>query len=108
MGTNATFPIELAALNSAGANVAANATMEIYLLEYQTVLEKTDEGLRYVSKKKEKLIKSHDLKFGTKNITQNFVPKISGEYEIRVKPTDVDRLCEFKLLCIWLWFKSIV
>ena len=90
VGTNATFPIELAALNSAGANVAGNAVMDIYLLEYQTVLEKTEEGLRYVSKKKEKLIKSQELKFGTKNLVQNFVPKISGEYEIRVKPTDAD------------------
>jgi hypothetical protein len=90
VGTNATFPIELAALNPAGAPAVANATMEIYLLEYQTVLEKTDEGLRYVSKKKEKLIKSHDLKFGTKNLVQNFIPKISGEYEIRVSPADAE------------------
>ena len=88
VGTNAAVPVELAALNSEGKGVPALAFMDIYLLEYQTVLEKTDEGLRYVSKKKEKLIKSQELKFTGKNIVQSFIPKISGEYEIRVKTKD--------------------
>ncbi len=90
VGTNAPLPIELASVNSSGNKVPANGSMDIYLLEYQTVLEKTEEGLRYVSKKKEKLIKSQELKFAGKNLIQNFIPKISGEYEIRVKAAEAD------------------
>jgi uncharacterized protein YfaS (alpha-2-macroglobulin family) len=90
VGTNSSLPIELAALNSDGKAIATLGIMDIYLLEYQTVLEKTNEGLRYVSKKKEKLIKSQDLKFVGKNLTQSFVPKISGEYEVRVSQPGVE------------------
>ncbi|WP_255067799.1 alpha-2-macroglobulin [Lacihabitans sp. LS3-19] len=86
VGINNPLPIEMAAVNSEGKSVSANAKMEIYLLEYQTVLEKTEEGLRYVSKRKEKLIKSQNVNFAGKNYQQNFVPRISGEYEIRIMP----------------------
>jgi alpha-2-macroglobulin len=85
VGTNVPFDFELAAVNSAGKNTSSKALIEIILLDYQTVLEKTDQGLRYVSKKKEKLIKSTDISFGIKNVSQTFIPKISGEYEIRVR-----------------------
>jgi uncharacterized protein YfaS (alpha-2-macroglobulin family) len=84
-GTNASFPIDLVSLNPQGTPVAANVDLEIVLLDYQTVLEKTENGLRYVSKKKEKLIKTQNVQLGTKPQTINFIPKISGEYEIKAR-----------------------
>ncbi len=90
VGTNTSFPIDLVSLNPTGKPESAQALMEIYLLDYQTVLEKTDQGLRYVSKKKEKLIKSSEIAFSGKKIIQPFIPKISGEYEIRIKDKNSD------------------
>lgn len=87
VGTNMPFSYQLAAVNPDGKHSAGNASVEIYLLDYQTVLEKTEEGgLRYVSKKKEKLVKSEEITFTGKIQNQTFVPKISGEYEVRIKP----------------------
>lgn len=83
--TNAPYPMELVAFNAQQQTVTTSATVEIYLLDYQTVLEKTENGLRYVSKKKEKLIKSQDVSVNGKTRISDFVPKISGEYEVRVK-----------------------
>jgi hypothetical protein len=39
---------------------------------------------RYVSKKKEKVIKTEEVNFNGAIINKNFVPRISGEYEIRI------------------------
>lgn len=83
--TNAPYPLELVAFDATAKITAVSANVEIYLLDYQTVLEKTENGLRYVSKKKEKLIKSQQVVVNGKTRVSDFVPKISGEYEVRVK-----------------------
>lgn len=83
--TNAPYPLELVAFDANEKTTTVTAGIEIYLLDYQTVLEKTENGLRYVSKKKEKLIKSQQVNVNGKTRVADFVPKISGEYEVRVK-----------------------
>lgn len=91
VGTNIPLSYQVIALTPDAKPAIGKADVELYLLDYQTVLEKTEEGgLRYVSKKKEKLMKSEEVNFSGKIISQTFVPKISGEYEIRIKPTDAD------------------
>jgi uncharacterized protein YfaS (alpha-2-macroglobulin family) len=83
--TNAPYPLEFVAFDANEKVVSVNAEVEIFLLDYQTVLEKTENGLRYVSKKKEKLIKSQQIQIKDKTRWSGFLPKISGEYEVRVK-----------------------
>jgi alpha-2-macroglobulin len=85
VGTNAPFNFELASVDTKGKNNASKAKADIYLLDYQTVLEKTEQGFRYISKKKEKLMKSFSINFSNKISSQSFIPKISGEYEIRIR-----------------------
>ena len=86
--TNVPYPMEVAALDAGGKPVTIAAMMEVYLLDYQTVMEKTENGLRYVSKKKEKLMKSVDLTIKGRTRVTDFIPKISGEYEVRLKLPD--------------------
>jgi alpha-2-macroglobulin len=85
VSTNAPFTFETASVDTKGKNAASKAEIDVFLLDYQTVLEKTDQGFRYVSRKKEKLMKSFSVNFTNKISSQTFIPKISGEYEIRIR-----------------------
>ncbi|MGL4630509.1 MAG: alpha-2-macroglobulin family protein, partial [Leadbetterella sp.] len=87
-GTSLPFAFEAVALDNLSKLATTQATLQYVLLEYQTVLEKTDQGLRYVSKQKEKIIKEEPLNFASQKIKGSFTPKISGEYEIRILPAD--------------------
>ncbi len=83
-GTHIPLNIEMVSLNSSFKHAGSEADIEISLLDYQTILEKTEEGLRYVSKKKEKLLKTQKIIFNGKKEVLNFIPKISGEYQVKV------------------------
>ncbi len=83
--TNVPYPLEIAAVDPHGKAVSLDAEMEIYLLDYMTVLEKTENGWKYISKKKEKLIRSQEVKVNGKSQISGFIPKISGEYEVRLR-----------------------
>ena len=82
--THSPYPFELVAFDANEKVVSSMASLEIYLLDYQTVLEKTENGLRYVSKKKENLVKTQQVNINGRTRVTDFIPKISGEYEIRL------------------------
>ncbi|WP_234736561.1 alpha-2-macroglobulin family protein [Tellurirhabdus bombi] len=86
VGTNAPLPVEIVALDRAGAlrsNVTARA--EVVRFDYQTVIEKQNGQLRYVSKKREKIVYANTLTLSTGKGEFRYVPTVSGEYEVRVR-----------------------
>ncbi|MPR34431.1 alpha-2-macroglobulin family protein [Salmonirosea aquatica] len=86
VSTNAPIPVEIIGVNSQGTlqkNVAAQ--VEVVRIEYQTVVEKQNEQLRYTSRKREKMVYSNTLNLGNGKGTFRYVPTVSGEYEVRVR-----------------------
>ncbi|REA58650.1 alpha-2-macroglobulin family protein [Dyadobacter luteus] len=86
VGVNAPLPVNLIGLNSKG-NLQANtsAKIDVVRLEYQTVVEKKNEQLRYTSRKNEKIVYSNVLNLAKGQGSFKYVPVVSGEYEIRVR-----------------------
>ena len=62
-----------------------SAKVEIIKHEYETVVEKSGTYYRYRSNKVEKLQTTQNLKISGENTSIWFTPKISGQYEVRVK-----------------------
>ncbi|GAB3180413.1 alpha-2-macroglobulin family protein [Telluribacter humicola] len=86
VGVNAPAPVEVIAVDKAGQlKKGANATVEVVRLEYQTVVEKQNEELRYTSRKREKVVFSKSLNLNSGRETFRYVPTVSGEYEVRVR-----------------------
>ncbi|MCF2495947.1 alpha-2-macroglobulin family protein [Dyadobacter chenhuakuii] len=85
VGTNAPVPVEIVGVNNKGVLKKSAARIEIVRLEYQTVVEKRYDVLQYTSRKSEKTVYATtlDLKNGKGSI--QYVPTISGEYEVRVR-----------------------
>lgn len=63
----------------------AKARVEIYRNEWQSVLENNLGYYNYRSKKIQKLVESRIISFGNQAYEMSFNPKVSGEYEIRIK-----------------------
>ncbi|RRA98582.1 alpha-2-macroglobulin family protein [Larkinella rosea] len=86
VGTNAPLPVEVVAVDRNGnLQKGATAQAEVVRFEYQTVIEKQYEQLRYVSKKREKVVYTNNLTFGDGRAKFSYVPTVSGEYEVRVR-----------------------
>ena len=85
VGTHAPMSIAIVALNQQGKLKESNGVVEIYRIDYQTVVEKTDGQLKYQSKKKEILVQTKDVRFAGGKSVLKFVPNVSGEYEVRVR-----------------------
>lgn len=86
VGTNIPLPVELVALDRAGSlRRGARGLVEVVRFDYQTVIEKQHEQLRYVSRKREKVVYSNLLTFGDGKARFSYVPTVSGEYEVRVR-----------------------
>ncbi|WP_128547903.1 Ig-like domain-containing alpha-2-macroglobulin family protein [Larkinella soli] len=86
VGTNAPLPVDLIAVDRNGAlGNGATARVEVVRMDYQTVIEKQDDQLRYVSKKREKVVYVNNLTFGDGKARIRYVPTVSGEYEVRVR-----------------------
>ncbi|MFN4146743.1 MAG: alpha-2-macroglobulin family protein [Runella sp.] len=88
VGLNAPVPIGLAAVDKNGNPANASALVEVIRMDYQTVVEKTDDQLRYASRKREKVVYSNVVRFANGKAEVRYVPTVSGEYEIRVRNTD--------------------
>ncbi|MFC5411338.1 alpha-2-macroglobulin [Larkinella bovis] len=89
VGTNAPLPVEVVAVDRNGnLQKGATAQAEVVRFEYQTVIEKQYDQLRYVSKKREKVVYTNNLTFGDGKAGFSYVPTVSGEYEIRIRRTD--------------------
>jgi uncharacterized protein YfaS (alpha-2-macroglobulin family) len=85
VGTNAPVPIEIVGVNSKGVLQKSTAQIEVVKLEYQTVVEKRYDVLQYTSRKKEKTVYSSTLNLANGKDGIQYVPTISGEYEVRVR-----------------------
>jgi alpha-2-macroglobulin len=86
LGTNTPLAVEVVGLNKAGQPQAAQAKVEVVRFEYQTVVEKQDDGqIKYSSKRREKVVYTNTLALGGKTVPFRYVPTVSGEYEVRVR-----------------------
>ncbi|MDI9866633.1 MG2 domain-containing protein [Flectobacillus sp. DC10W] len=85
LSTNSPVQIPLVALNKDAQGVSTQGKVEIVRFDYQTVIEKnSDNSLKYTSKKQTKVVYGRMVDFSQGKASINFVPTISGEYEIRV------------------------
>jgi uncharacterized protein YfaS (alpha-2-macroglobulin family) len=88
VSTNAPVPIELVGLNNKGILAKSVAKVEVVRLEFQTVIEKKNDQLRYTSRKSEKIVYSSLLNMANGKGSFRYVPTVSGEYEVRVRRPD--------------------
>ncbi len=84
VGTNQLMEIPVAAVNKDEKAVTADAEIQVVRYEWQTVVEKVYSSFRYKSRREEKIVMNRVMKINGK-ATINFVPSVSGEYEVRVK-----------------------
>ncbi|MEI7583762.1 alpha-2-macroglobulin [Runella sp.] len=86
VGLNAPVPIGLVAVDKDGKPKAtATAQVEVIRMDYQTVVEKQNDQLRYASKKREKIVYSNVVSFKNGLAEVRYVPTVSGEYEVRIR-----------------------
>jgi uncharacterized protein YfaS (alpha-2-macroglobulin family) len=86
VGLNAPVPIGLVAVDKDGKPKAtAQAQVEVIRMDYQTVVEKQNDQLRYSSKKREKVVYSNVVNFKNGLAEVRYVPTVSGEYEVRIR-----------------------
>lgn len=86
VGLNAPVPIGLVAVDKDGKPKAtAQAQVEVIRMDYQTVVEKQNDQLRYSSKKREKVVYSNVVNFKNGLAEIRYVPTVSGEYEVRIR-----------------------
>jgi alpha-2-macroglobulin len=85
VGLNAALPVALVAVNKDGVVQNTSAQAEVIRVDYQTVVEKSGEQLRYTSRRQEKVVYSNLVSFKGGKAEVRYVPTVSGEYEIRVR-----------------------
>jgi uncharacterized protein YfaS (alpha-2-macroglobulin family) len=85
VGINAPVPIDLVGVNYKGELKKTAAKVEIVRLDYQTVVEKKNGQLSYVSRKSEKIVYSHQIMLSDGKAAIQYSPTMSGTYEIRVR-----------------------
>ncbi|WP_460968900.1 alpha-2-macroglobulin family protein [Spirosoma migulaei] len=86
VATNAPVAAELVALDPAGAlRASASASVEVVRYDYQTVIEKDGDRIKYSTKRREKSVYTNSLLFKGGKSAFRYVPTVSGEYEIRVR-----------------------
>ena len=64
--------------------MASTAEVSVIKHEYRTVISKSGSYFRYESQKEDKLINSSIVKVNGENTGYSFIPRSSGEYELRV------------------------
>jgi len=85
VGVNAPVPVDIVGVNAKGNLQKSTATVEVMRLEYQTIVEKKNEQLRYTSRKSEKIVYSNLVNLGSGRGSFKYTPTVSGEYEVRVR-----------------------
>ena len=80
--------IELVSVNADGKVVNSNAFVELYLKTYTSVMESAPgepNGYRYVNREDRKLVVQENIPLIGGKGRFNFVPKVAGNYELRIK-----------------------
>jgi len=86
VGVNAPVAVDIIGVNNKGILQSGSAAkVEVVRLEYQTVVEKKNEQLRYTSRKNEKIVYANILSLPKGQGIFRYVPVVSGEYEVRVR-----------------------
>jgi alpha-2-macroglobulin len=85
VGLNAALPVALVAVNKDGVLQNTTAQTEVIRVDYQTVVEKSGDYLRYTSRRREKVVYSNLVRFEAGKAELRYVPTVSGEYEVRVR-----------------------
>lgn len=86
VSTNAPVAAELVALDPTGSlRPSASALVEVVRYDYQTVIEKKADQVKYITRKKEKSVYTNTLIFKSGKAAFRYVPTVSGEYEIRIR-----------------------
>lgn len=85
VGAGAPVAIPLVALDPAGKPANAPAQVDVVRIDYQTVIQKTGNQMRYVSQRQPKVVTSRAVSFSGGKGQVSFTPTLSGEYEIRVR-----------------------
>ncbi|MVM29699.1 alpha-2-macroglobulin family protein [Spirosoma sp. HMF4905] len=84
--TNAPVAAELVAIDPAGTlRASASASVEVIRYDYQTVIEKDGDRIKYSTRRREKSVYNNSLLFKGGKSAFRYVPTVSGEYEIRVR-----------------------
>ncbi|MBI1220971.1 MAG: alpha-2-macroglobulin family protein [Bacteroidetes bacterium] len=63
----------------------AKASVEIYRYEWQNVIENSNNYYQYRSRKAERIQLTKNITFGSQPYAFQYIPRVSGEYEIRIK-----------------------
>lgn len=86
VGVNAPVPVDIIGVNNKGnLQSGSSAKVEVVRLDYQTVVEKKNDLLSYTSRKSEKIVYSNLLNLAKGKNNFQYVPTVSGEYEVRVR-----------------------
>ena len=89
MATNSPVAADLVALDPTGQlRPSASALVEVVRYDYQTVIEKNGDKIKYTSKRREKPVYTNTLPFKAGKAAFRYVPTVSGEYEIRIRRPD--------------------
>ncbi len=81
---NQAVGFHLVALDKNQSVITSSAEVSVIKHEYRTVISKSGSYFRYESQKEDKLISSSLLKVNGEQTDYSFIPRSSGEYELRV------------------------
>jgi alpha-2-macroglobulin len=81
---NQSIPFSFIALNKQGTPTSATATIKVIRHEYRTVVAKNGSYFRYESQPDDKLVSEQDLRISGEATRYAFVPRVPGDYEIRI------------------------
>ena len=86
VATNTPVAADLVALDPNGTlRPSASAMVEVVRYDYQTVIEKKEQQVKYTTKRREKQVYANTMLFKAGKSAFRYVPTVSGEYEIRVR-----------------------
>lgn len=83
-GLNTSVDIPLIAVDKNGTAISDKARVQIIKYDYKTVLESSGSYYSYRSERQEKPLESKDISISGASTMYKFIPRTSGEYEIRV------------------------
>ncbi|MCB9014279.1 MAG: alpha-2-macroglobulin family protein [Lentimicrobiaceae bacterium] len=84
VSTGRPLSIHTTALNRQGKAVKGDAKLEVVSIRWETVLERNYGSTNYRSQRKEKVILARNISIGTGGYNLQFLPPVSGEYEVRI------------------------
>jgi len=94
LNQNIQFPI--IALDKKEQPVATKARVQVIKRDYKTVLSRGYEYFRYESQRDDKVIIDQEVSVSGENTTFSFVPRTSGQYEIRIGKPGVNSYVSYR------------